>query len=421
MNVALLSIGDEVLAGRIVDSNSAWLAAQLSSRGVRVIEQSTVGDDRLAIAEAIRRLSQSAELVIATGGLGPTPDDLTRQSVADLSDAGKLDIDDRAMEQLRAWCLETGLPLTEARVEVVKRPPSAISLDNSCGTASGLRVSIEDADCWLLPGPPEEMRSMAERHLLPVIEKVLGRAPVQEIRVAGLTEVQVAELLGSRLDRSLRPRLGIRVGTGLVRVVIEDVDGDQDSGRLDDAAASLRELLHPWSLPADASTLAETVGEAFSQQGASIITAESCTGGLIGGALTSIPGSSSWYRGGWVTYTNAMKTSSLMVPPSCFEQDGQGAVSEKVVKAMAEGARSQSGATVAMAVSGIAGPGGGSEEKPVGTVWLGLADADGVQARLTCMPGDRARIRARTVDAALLWMWWWSQQIDARLPWEISP
>ena len=110
-----------------------------------------------------------------------------------------------------------------------------------------------------------------------------------------------------------------------------------------------------------------------------------------------------------------------MVPASCFEKDGQGAVSEKVVKAMADGARSQSGATVAMAVTGIAGPDGGSEEKPVGTVWLALADADGVQARLTCMPGDRARIRARTVDAALLWMWWWSQQIDERLPWEISP
>jgi len=420
VNVAILSIGDEVLEGRIVDTNAAWISAEAAGRGARVTEQATVGDDRTRIADTLRRLAASADVVIATGGLGPTSDDLSRDALADATDDGMLEIDADSLVRLKAWCRDRGLPATEARVEVVKRPPSAQHLDNDCGTAPGLRVRLGTADCWLLPGPPEEMRSMARRHLLPSIERVAARLRTMEVLAAGLTEVQAAELLGSTLDRQHRPRLGIRVGGGLVRVAVEDVGGDVTRAEMVSVADAVRSTLSPWALADGCETLAEAVGQSLQARDATLATAESCTGGGIGAALTSIAGSSAWYRGGWVTYTNGMKHGCLGVPTDRFSPGGPGAVSDAVVRDMADGARQRSGADVAVAVSGIAGPSGGTPEKPVGTVWVGLAEPGGVHARLLQVPGDRRHVRAGTTDAALLWCRWWAEGVSSRLPWERS-
>lgn len=418
MNVAVLSIGDELLGGRITDTNAALLSREIVAGGARVVERATVADDRGGIAAAVARLAGLADMVVTTGGLGPTSDDLTRWAAADLIDAGEVIDDAAAIAAVRAWCATAGLPATEAREMVAKRPPSASFLSNDQGTAPGLRFQLGGCEVWMLPGPPVEMQSMYNRHVKPALGASGGGSMPVEVLAAGLTEVQAADLLGSLLDRQRRPQLGIRVGQGLVRVTAQDPGGRCGQAELDATAADVRSLLDPWSLPKGCRSLAEAVGSAMQTVGATCATAESCTGGAIGGAITNVPGSSDWYVGGWVTYSNEMKRARLGVRAALLEPGGPGAVSAEVVVAMAEGARNRSGADMAVSVSGIAGPDGGTPEKPVGTVWVGISDTRGSAARCIHAPGDRAGVRAATVEAALQWLRWRSSGVDAALPWE---
>ncbi|MCP4838078.1 MAG: CinA family nicotinamide mononucleotide deamidase-related protein [Planctomycetes bacterium] len=419
MNVAILSIGDELIGGRIVDTNAAFLSSQVALLGGMTVLRMTVGDRRGDIVDALRRLSKHAEIVLVTGGLGPTPDDLTRWAAADLVDGGEVVDDSEAMECVRNWCSRVGLPPTEARTAVAQRPPSSQFMSNDCGTAPGIRMTYAGADMFMLPGPPTEMRSMWHRHVGPALEASAGlrRAPI-EVIAAGLTEVQAADQLGSLLDRGSRPRLGIRVGRGLIRVSLEDPDGKVTAADMEKVHRKVRDLLSPWTLPEGSESLSEAVGEALQGRGWTMATAESCTGGGIGAAITAQPGSSVWYVGGWVTYTNEMKCRELGVPPELFHGSGPGAVSEEVVLAMAAGARAKSGANLAIAVSGIAGPNGGTESKPVGTVWVGLASCDSLEARLIRAPGDRDQVRAATIATALQWVRWRAEGINSFLQWE---
>lgn len=422
MNVSLLSIGDELLGGRITDTNAAFLSREVAACGGHVVEGATVADDRRAIGSALRRLAGVADMLITTGGLGPTSDDLTRWAAADLLDGGTLIDDVEALADVRAWCATAGLPASEAREMVAKRPLSAAFLSNDQGTAPGLRFQLSQCEVWMLPGPPIEMQSMFSRHVAPAMRSRGAAVPAPiEILAAGLTEVQAADLLGPRLDRQRRPQLGLRVGRGLVRVTAQDPDGVCSSAALQEAASEVRAVLEPWSLPMECSSLPESVGAALRGAGAVCATAESCTGGGIGAALTEVPGSSQWYAGGWVTYSNEMKTTQLGVPANLLAQAGPGAVSAEVVEAMARGARNRSGADIAVSVSGIAGPDGGTTEKPVGTVWIGLSDEAGSESRRIRVPGDRERVRSGAIDAALQWMRWRVRAIDRPLPWERRP
>ena len=418
MNAAVLSIGDELLGGRTVDTNAAYLCRALSEIGIRTVACETVGDERADIAAAAGRLASRADIVVATGGLGPTPDDLTRWALADLIDKGQVIDDTVALEVVRNWCTKRRLPLTEARATVAKRPPSATFLTNDCGTAPGLHAMVLSSQTWWLPGPPNEMQSMFRRHVLPALAPADTPIAPLEVRAAGLTEVQAADLLGDLLDRTRRPRLGIRVSGRLVRITVEPVGEGVDAAAIKSLAGEVYERLHPFVLPQDAEDLFAAVGDALCKRGWTLATAESCTGGGIGSAVTSVTGSSAWYAGGWVTYANSMKIEQLAVPPSLFGPDKPGAVSSETVQAMAAGARERAGTDIAIAVSGVAGPDGGTTEKPVGTVWLGLAEPAGVHARRIRVPGNRARIRAGTIDAALQWVRWVAAGNDAPLLWE---
>ena len=421
MNVAVLSIGDELLGGRIVDTNAAYLSAEVTALGGVTLVRMTVGDDRGDIFEAMRQLAGVADVVLVTGGLGPTPDDLTRFAAADLVDGGELLDDETAMAGVHAWCKRAGVPASEARLMVGKRPPSSSFLSNDCGTAPGIQVVSGGANMFMLPGPPLEMQSMWRRHARPLLEQMVEprHAPI-EVIAAGLTEVQAADMLGDLLDRDRRPRLGIRVGRGVVRVSVEDPIGDLGSDTMKGCAAEVRDRLSPWSLGVGVASLSEAVGEALRRRGWMLATAESCTGGGIGAAVTSQPGSSNWYSGGWVTYTNEMKCRQLGVPSELLCETGPGAVSAEVVVAMAQGACEQSGADIAIAVSGIAGPAGGTEAKPVGTVWIGLVIGDEAEARCIRAPGGRPQIRQTTVDSALQWVRWRCAGINETLPWEVN-
>jgi nicotinamide-nucleotide amidase len=420
VNVAVVSIGDELLGGRILDTNAAFLSSEVSSLGGRTAMRMTVGDCREAIVSALQQCVHRTDVVLVTGGLGPTPDDLTRYAAADLSDRGRLVDDVAAMEDVRAWCAAAGLPTTEAREAVAKRPPSASFMSNDRGTAPGIALTVDGSRIYMLPGPQTEMQSMWRRHVRPdlcVMTRL--RTPPTEVIAAGLTEVEAADRLGDLLDRERRPRLGIRVGRGLVRVSVEDPAGDLDQDAMEAAACDVRARLAPWSFDSGLRSLPEVLGRCLVQRGWVLATAESCTGGGVGAAVTSQSGSSGWYAGGWVTYTNEMKRDQLGVPASLLSRSGPGAVSAEVVRAMAEGALGRSGADLAVAVSGIAGPDGGSEAKPVGTVWIGLACEGAVDARLIRPPGDRGLVRRATVDAALQWARWRAADIDAPLQWEV--
>jgi nicotinamide-nucleotide amidase len=419
VKVSVLSIGDELLGGRITDTNAAFLWREVAACGGRVQEGATVADERGTIASSAARLAAVSDVLITTGGLGPTSDDLTRWAAADLIDGGEVIDDNAALAAVRDWCRAAGLPASEAREMVAKRPPSASFLSNDQGTAPGLRFQIGDCEVWMLPGPPAEMESMFRRHVAPAMRSATGVASdPHEVLAAGLTEVQAADRLGSRLDRHLRPQLGIRVGQGLVRVTAQDPDGKCDQAILAEAAADVRRALEPWSIPQQCRSLPEAVGAALNVAGLGCATAESCTGGLLGGALTEVPGASLWYAGGWVTYSNEMKIRQLGVPRDLLEPGGPGAVSAEVVEAMARGARASSGADIAVSVSGVAGPQGGTAEKPVGMVWIGLSDAQGTTARCILAPGDRQRIRVATIEAALQWLRFRVTEVDAALPWE---
>lgn len=415
----MLSIGDEVLAGRIVDTNAAWISATLEAAGVTIATHRTVGDDREAIAGMLRELSHWYDVIVASGGLGPTADDLTRFAAADLLDHGVLVDDDEAMEAVVALCERRHLPASEARRMVAKRPPSAVFVPNDVGTAPGIRLAYSHTECWLLPGPPRELHPMVKGHVLPWIQRcgVIPRC-TEEVLVAGQTEVQVATRLGEVLDRDHRPQVGIRVGGGLVRLAVSDVDGSAGDQGVASTAAMLRNQMDPWSLPAQCQSMSAAAGLALTEAGCTAATAESCTGGGIGAALTEVGGSSKWYVGGWVTYTNELKTRLLGVPESLLDATGPGAVSSEVVEAMAQGARQRSGADVGVAVSGIAGPDGGSAIKPVGTVWIAVADDRGVDVRCMLFPGSRDTVRSETVRSALQLLRWRVCGVTAMLCWE---
>jgi nicotinamide-nucleotide amidase len=418
VKAAVLSIGDELLGGRLVDTNAAYLCKAMADIGIATVARETVLDDRAAIAAAGARLAQVADILIATGGLGPTPDDLTRWAVADLVDGGALIDDGEALGLVRAWCEQHGLPVSEARAMVAKRPPSARFLSNDCGTAPGLAVQIGSAQTWWLPGPPTEMQSMFTRHVIPAITSADAPPPSIEVRAAGLTEVHAADLLADLLDRSRSPRLGIRVGGRLVRVSVECAGERVGREAMESLANTVRGRLGSFALPPNAMTLAEAVGATLLARGWTLASAESCTGGGIGAAITAVAGSSQWYAGGWVTYSNTMKIEHLGVAAALLAKDGPGAVSGETARAMAAAALDRSSADIAVAVTGIAGPDGGSDQKPVGTVWLGMAMQDGVHARRIRVPGDRAMVRGGTIDAALQWVRWLAGGEEGPLLWE---
>lgn len=400
---AILSIGDELVLGQNLDTSSRDLADRLLSRGILPVEHVTIPDDAAAHRATLDRLSASADLIISTGGLGPTPDDLTRHALAAaMGDA--LVEDETALNQIRSWFVSRGREMPESNRVQALRPSRATSLPNAHGTAPGLHgVLPNGVDVFCLPGPPREMLPMFELEVAPRLRPPPGRLILtRSLHCVGLGESDIAQRLGDLMLRDRSPTVGTTASGGIVtcRVRLEtDADTPAAARTIDEACARIRSILGPAIFGEGSETLPEVVLELLRRRSFTLAFVESCTGGLLGQMLTAIPGASDVIAGGWVTYSNAMKESCVAVPRDIL--DRHGAVSRECAVAMAVGGRNASGASVSISITGIAGPDGGTPSKPVGTVWIALADARGTDVRRFQFGGDRSAVRNWAAISAL--------------------
>jgi nicotinamide-nucleotide amidase len=400
---AILAIGDELTTGQKVDTNSAWLSARLLDRGIGTVEHATVPDEPEAIGAAIRRLARAADIVIVTGGLGPTADDLTRQGLAIALDERDLVEDEGALADICRWFESSGRSMPEPNRVQALRPRSATWLPNNFGTAPGLRAQIAGgAVTFCLPGPPREMRPMFEASVLPELPQPDRAVVARFLHTFGAGESQVAEMLGDLMDRDRNPLVGTTASGGVVtcRLRAEFDSKDAAEAALDETEDQVREKLGDLIFGAGDDTLQSALIGLLRARSHTLATVESCTGGLLGALLTEIAGASDVYSGGWVTYTDEMKTAEVNVPREVLGR--RGAVSREVACAMARGGRAASGADWALAITGVAGPGGGSKAKPVGTVWIGLAGPDeALDVRRFQFKGNRGDVREWSARSAL--------------------
>jgi nicotinamide-nucleotide amidase len=402
LNLELLTIGNELVLGFTADTNGAEIARTLASAGVRVLRRTSVGDSTADIRDAVGEALARTGAVLTTGGLGPTRDDVTKHAVAALFDA-PLEFDPVVWRHLVERFARLGRTPPASNRSQAEVPHGATVLTNRWGTAPGLWLEGAPGLAILLPGVPGEMRKLLEHEVAPRLARRAGGLVVRSrlVRTTGIAESALAERMGE-VEREIAPlTLAYLPGTDGVdlRLSAWQLSPGEADHRLDAAAALLRERAGEHVYGGDETDLAGVVLEAARARGVTLATAESCTGGLVGGRLTAIPGSSDVYLGGVVCYADELKTALLGVEPSLLQTHG--AVSEPVALAMARGAIERLGAGAAVSVTGIAGPGGGSEEKPVGTIWLGLAAGGRAEARHVRLVGDRQEIRARAAQAAL--------------------
>ena len=406
MQIELITIGDELLLGFTVDTNAAYLARALAAIGVEIVHRTTVGDDADQIAAAVRDAIERNGAVITTGGLGPTADDRTRPVIAKLF-GRELVRDDAIVEQIRArfWRLGSA-KMPETNIVQAMVPAGARVLPNDHGTAPGLW--IEDAEGrWvaMLPGVPREMRGLTTDSILPILRERIGAAPVaivsRTLRTTGIGESALAERLGELgTDVDGMPLAFLPGWAGVdLRLTSRTRAADDAVRALDSASQLLRDVVGPVVYGNDGDDLAALVIDMCRQRRFTIGVAESCTGGLLGVRLTAFPGSSDVFHGGVIAYDNSVKTKLLGV--SDVTLDAHGAVSEEVAREMAAGCARALGTTIGISVTGIAGPGGGTLDKPVGTVWIGVSGLGEMRTVGRQYVGDREEIRQRATQAAL--------------------
>lgn len=406
MKTAILSIGDELLLGEVVDTNSARIAARLADEGIATVRKLTVGDDEAGIASALEELARGHDVVIATGGLGPTDDDVTARAAARAT-GRRLVLNDEAMARLKEFFARLGREMHPANGRQCLLPAKAELIPNPAGTASGFHLLLDGCLLIFLPGVPSEMAVMLEESVVSlVLARRSGRQRTRTstLTVFGLSEAEIGARL-SDIDRS-RPGLGVAycVEYPMVQVKLRATGEDETAltALLEDGAAMVRERLGDHVVAGGGETIDTVVARLFRETGMTLALAESCTGGLIAGRITAVAGSSGYFLLGAVTYSNDAKSNLLGVPGDMLAE--QGAVSAEVARAMARGARKLAGSDLALAVTGIAGPEGGSPDKPVGTVFIALADRAGCSAKGYHFSGDREKIRTITAITAMDWL-----------------
>ncbi|MDB5322902.1 MAG: CinA-like protein [Phycisphaerales bacterium] len=419
MHAIILSIGDELTLGQTVDTNSAWLAQHLAAIGLKPVAHLTVPDDQGAIRQAFEESVGRCDVLIVSGGLGPTEDDLTRQALAAFLDR-PLELNEAALENVTRFfkALKRDMP-PRNRIQAML-PHGTEMIENTAGTAPGIYCNYQSGDqktlcqIFIMPGVPKEMKIMFERSILPKLAGAeSGRVdPVSSVifsktlHTFGLGESAVADKIPDLMRRDRNPSVGTTVANGYVSLRINAYADSREQAEHDIAAteqaarAALGKLI--WGEGDD--TLQDVVATLLKTQSKSVTTAESCTGGLLAKFLTDIPGSSAYFKQGWITYSNEAKTEMLGVDAKLIATHG--AVSDAVAREMAVGALRRASADFALAVSGIAGPDGGTAEKPVGTVSIALArhreeEAVDAHARTFIFHGDREMIRDRSAKMAL--------------------
>ena len=400
----MLTVGTELLRGRIVNTNSAWISQRLTQTGLDVVYQATVGDDLTDILDALRYAVARARLVVMTGGLGPTNDDLARESLSEMT-GRPLELDEAAAEHLKAFFAHRGFSFTGNNLKQASRPVGAELLENTCGTAPGLWLEHEGVTYVAVPGPPSEMRAMMEAFVLPRLAErmaeVAGQRQIRHLHLCDLGESAAAQALADLMDLGANPSVASYASPG--EVVLEltaRAPAEAEAVELlDQTEAEIRRRLGTAVYAVGEENMEAALGRALREAGRKLATAESCTGGLIASRITDVPGASAYFVEGLVTYSYEAKTALLGVPEELLE--AHGAVSEPVVRAMAKGCLERSGADYAIAVTGIAGPASDNTSKPVGLVFIAIADAQGVEVVEQTWPGTRSQFRTRVSQFAL--------------------
>lgn len=404
-SVEIVTIGDELLLGTTIDTNAVFLARALGEIGVPIARRTTVGDDPEHIADAVRQALHRSGGVITTGGLGPTADDLTRPVLAQLF-GRELREDPAIVAALHAlWASRgRGGQLPPSNLQQALVPEGAEVLANAQGTAPGLRLTDADGR-WviMLPGVPRELRHMTTTHIVPWLA-TRGAGTVlrsRSVRTTSIAESSLAEKLGAMKREVAGLPLAYLPGHDGVdlRVTARGLTADEAALRLDEAVSQIREAIGVYAYATDGVSMAKVVLDLCASHGDTIAVAESCTGGLLGARLTEAPGSSAVVLGGVIAYANSIKEQELGVAAEDIEQHG--AVSEPVAMQMARGVRGMTGASIGIAITGVAGPGGGTDEKPVGTVWIAIDVRGEITTSRAIYIGDRAEIRHRASQAAL--------------------
>jgi len=402
MHVEIVAIGNELLNGDLADTNTARLAGWLRRQGVAVRRGQTVPDVLDAIVEAFERAASVAELVLVTGGLGPTSDDITMEAAARFAGVALVE-DAPTLERLKARFASRGYPFTPNNARQALAPRGAEVLDNPVGTAPCVRLVRGKTTFFFFPGVPRELEHLIGLHLAPWIEANAETRPYRSLllKTFGRTESSVASKLAD-LPEDPRVHLAYRAHFPEIRVSFHADEADPAvaeallAERREAAHAALGDLIYAED---EATGFVDAIAAQLLARGETLATAESCTGGLAAGMCTSVSGSSAWFLEGAVTYSNAAKTRLLGVSEALLAEHG--AVSEAVARAMAAGERERSGATWAVSITGVAGPTGGTEAKPVGTVHFALAGPDGVRHLHRRFPFDRERDRVASAWTAL--------------------
>lgn len=399
MRATLIAVGTELLHAGRQDTNGDWIAERLEREGVEIVARTRIADEPDAIAGAIRQGLADAEWVVLTGGLGPTEDDRTREAVAAALGV-ELQRDEDVAREIRARFAAHGRPCGDHQLRQADRPRGAAWLANPMGTAPGFRFERGGRTVVALPGVPAEMRAMFGAAL----EGRVGGGRVVRTR----RTYKIGGRYESSVDRAIedlyaRPGITITILASIpgieLHVVVSGASARESRHRLEEVGAEIERRLPGDVYGTDDDTLAAVVGRLLVSRGRTVATAESCTAGLVAAELTSVDGSSGWFRGGLLVYDDALKVRLAGVDRGTLERHG--AVSAEVAAELAQGAVEATGADIGIGVTGIAGPGGGSEAKPVGTVHLALAGASGTEGNVFRFPGDRAAVRGRTVAWAL--------------------
>lgn len=405
MTAEIITIGDELLIGQVINTNQAYIAERLQSVGVTVHRMLTVGDDEAEILASFEEALSTHRLVVVTGGLGPTHDDVTRSVVCRFFDTDLI-VNEEALERITKLFRNRGIPLIPRNEDQALVPRNCTVIQNSQGTAPGYLFDRMGKYFIVMPGVPFEMKAMMEEFVIPYFrQRGTGEAiRHRTLKTTGIGESILANQIGD-VAGLLAPHPGVSLAflpspTGVrLRITAHGTDPDEVGRAINSVETALRTKAEKFIYGADDEELEEVLGRLLRERGLSLSVAESCTGGLIADRITNVPGSSDYFERGIVAYSNASKIAMLQVPPPLL--DAHGAVSREVAEAMALGIRSVSKTSIGLSTTGIAGPGGGTDQKQVGLVWIGYSDGNGTLALRFQFGEDRRRVKERAAQAAL--------------------
>ncbi|HTF04928.1 MAG TPA: competence/damage-inducible protein A [Bacteroidia bacterium] len=405
MNAEIITIGDELLIGQVIDTNSAWLGQQLTFNGIRVKQKTAVSDDPGHIKRALDEAKTRAEIILLTGGLGPTKDDLTKVTLTEYFGM-KLQLDESVLNDITELFRRFGRDVTDTNRTQAEVPDGCEVIKNPNGTAPGMWFDRDGKIFVSMPGVPYEMKAMFSENVLPKLRERFDLPAIyhRTVMTQGIGESWLSDTL-EVWEASLKTEnigLAYLPSPGMVRLRLTGYGPSRSQLRriIDTKIEELHPLIGKYIFATEDTTLPIIVGKMLSERQQTIATAESCTGGYIAHLITAVPGSSAYYLGSTLTYAYEIKTSLLGIPQEMMTKHG--AVSEEVVKAMAKNVREKLGSDYSISTSGIAGPTGGTPDKPVGTIWIAVASKDGVEAKMFQFGDNRERNIERTAQAALM-------------------